>query len=213
MMFDKLYVLSKGGICVYSGPPQQLNTHLSGCGIICNEFQTPIEVLLKYSSIGIEDKHVLNLVNKTSIEKDVILIRCKDETILFPDGILNKSKRFKLIDLWILLLRTTTYTYRYFWKFLLIQFLLYIGFGYFLTLLFDKEMSKPSGCISFEEDLENCNKTTDKLKEESLLAQNIKFIFMATVLAVEFQFLSTTMSFTYEMKVFLNEHRNGEHFV
>jgi len=132
MMFDKLYVLSKGGICVYSGPPQQLNTHLSGCGIICNEFQTPIEVLLKYSSIGIEDKHVLNLVNKTSLEKDVILIRCKDETILFPDGIQNKSKRFKLIDLWILLLRTMTYTYRYFWKFLLMQFVLYIGFAYFL---------------------------------------------------------------------------------
>ena len=208
-MFDKLYVLAKGGICVYSGPPQELNTHLSGCEIICNEFQTPIEVLLKYSSIGIEDKHVLNLVNKTSLEKDVILIRCKDETILFPDGIQLRTKRFKLIDLWILLLRTITYTYRYFWKILLTQFVFYIFCGYCLSLFFDKDMGKPSGCISFEEDFKNCNKTTEKLKEESLLAQNIKFTLMSLMIVL-IQFISTTMTFTYEMKVFLNEHRNGE---
>ena len=212
MMFDKLYVLAKGGICVYSGPPQQLNTHLSECGIICNEFQTPIEVLLKYSCIGIEDKNVFNLVNKTSQEKDTILMRCKDETILFPDGIQYRSKGFKLIHFWILLLRTMTYTYRFFWKFLIIQLMFYMGFAYFTTLFFDKDMIKPSGCLSFGNHSYNCNKTVETLREESLIRQNITYNLFANLFLCDFQLLWTTMSFTYDMKLFLNEHRNGELF-
>jgi hypothetical protein len=80
MMFDKIYVLakggqkvvkrwskggqkvvkrwSKGGGGVYSGLPQDLKIHLSQCDIICNEFQVPIEVLLKVSSQGINHKNV-----------------------------------------------------------------------------------------------------------------------------------------------------------
>jgi ABC-type multidrug transport system ATPase subunit len=62
MMFNNIYVLAKGGICVYSDLPQDLKTHLSECDIICNEFQVPIEVLLKVSSEGINDKNVKKIV-------------------------------------------------------------------------------------------------------------------------------------------------------
>jgi hypothetical protein len=51
---------------VYLGRPQDLNTHLAECDIICTQFQHPIEVLLKYSCDGIEDKQVLKLNKNTS---------------------------------------------------------------------------------------------------------------------------------------------------
>ena len=45
-MFDTLYVLAKGGRCVYSGPPEHLTQHLNECQIILNENQVPIETLI-----------------------------------------------------------------------------------------------------------------------------------------------------------------------
>jgi ATP-binding cassette subfamily G (WHITE) protein 2 (SNQ2) len=49
-MFDELYVLSKGGHCVFTGPPNLLRGHLLRCGITCAEDVLPIELLLKISS-------------------------------------------------------------------------------------------------------------------------------------------------------------------
>ncbi|CAM6032206.1 unnamed protein product, partial [Sphagnum compactum] len=99
MMFDKLYVLAKGGVCVYSGRPQDLNTHLRECDILCNKFQFPIEVLLKIGTKGVNDKQVLKLAKKSSEEKQSLLNRCENETKLFSNGIPFKSKNFKLIDI------------------------------------------------------------------------------------------------------------------
>jgi len=58
MMFDNIYVLAKGGVCVYSGPPQHLKTHLNQCNVECNEFQVPIELILKVCSEGTNDKNI-----------------------------------------------------------------------------------------------------------------------------------------------------------
>ncbi len=213
MMFDKLYVLAKGGFCVYSGRPQDLNRHLTECDIMCTQFQHPIEVLLKYSCKEIEDKRVFKLNEKTIQEKEVILRRCDEETQLFADGLQFRSKRFKLIDLWLLFSRSITYTYRYFWKILLMQFVVYILFGYSLTIFFKSDIGKPNGCISFEEDFNNtCNKTIEKLAEEQLLTQNIKYNYFLVVLVLIIQLISTCTTFTPEINLFLHEHRNGKSF-
>jgi len=49
-MYDQLYVMAKGGRCVFSGRPNQLKSHLLECGINCPDDVLPIEVLLKVSS-------------------------------------------------------------------------------------------------------------------------------------------------------------------
>ena len=64
-MFDKLYVLAKGGVCVYSRTPQHLPNHLSECNIICNENQEPIETLITIGAKGIEDNKVIEMKDKT----------------------------------------------------------------------------------------------------------------------------------------------------
>ena len=52
-MFDNIYVLAKGGVSVYSDPPQDMILSLTECRLNCNEFDAPIEVLLKVSSMGL----------------------------------------------------------------------------------------------------------------------------------------------------------------
>jgi len=209
-MFDKLYVLAKGGICVFSGCPQDLKSHLEENDLICNKTQVPIEVLLKHSSNGSKDNYAISLAEKASNEKFSILSRCEDETCLFPDGIQFKSKKFKLIDLWILFLRTMTYTYRFFWKLLLLFMFSYLIFGYYLTVFFRNDIGNPSGCISFEEDFNStCNKSLAKIEEEALLSQNLSYTAIVISLVFNLQVIATTMTFTSEFKIFYNEHRNG----
>jgi hypothetical protein len=213
MMFDKLYVLAKGGNCVYSGRPQDLNTHLNECDIKCSEFQVPIEVLLKHACNGSENKQVMKLAENTSKEKQTILSRCENEAQLFLNGIQFKSKRFKLIDFWYLLLRVMTYTYRYYWKLLVFKLVLFTTFGYALTLFFRSDIGKASGCISFGHNFnQTCHKTVERLEEESLLFQNISYNLLVVMIITFQQIVITTLTFTTEVKMFLNEHRNGIQF-
>jgi len=206
-MFDKLYVLAKGGVCVFSGCPQDLKTHLMECNIICSEIQVPIEVLLKVASKGMNDQQVLRLTNKTSKNKENIIMRTKTETELFPDGIQFKSQKFQLIDTWNLLIRCMSCTYVSHWKSLIVQSLCYVVFGYNLTLLFNSDIGKPDGCFILN--FTSNSMTTESLKKQSLLDQNLRFIFFSVAMALCLQMLGTTLTFPPEVKIFFNEHRNG----
>jgi len=209
-MFDKLYILAKGGICVFSGHPQDLKSHLSECQIICSGIQVPIEVILKVSSKGINDQQVLRLADKTSQNKSQILLRIKVEAELYPDGIELKSESFKLIDTWNLLIRCMNYSYISQWKPLLIQFLCYLIFGFNLTLLYNSDIGKPNGCFTLNSN--SSSKTTDSLREQSLLDQNMKFNFFAAAIVICLQIMGTTLTFPSEVKIFFNEHQNGLYF-
>ena len=39
LMFDQIYVMAKGGICVFAGRPLHLRNHLNECQIMCSSFQ------------------------------------------------------------------------------------------------------------------------------------------------------------------------------
>jgi hypothetical protein len=207
-MFDKLYVLAKGGLCLYSGRPQDLGSYLSECRIFCTESQFPIEVLLKIAYFGESDDQVIQLANKTSEERVNLLNRCENETHLFPDGIPFESKKFKLIDIWYLLLRTMTNTYISQWKSLVTQILFYIIFPLILTKSYNSEIGKPDGCYSF-----SLNQNTNCFKQldyDSLLDQNTKFQFFTLLLFMFIQLAVTTLTFPTDVKIFLNEHRNSK---
>lgn len=50
IMFDKLYVLSKEGKCVFDGKSNQLQSHLQECQINFEDYQVPINQLIKIAS-------------------------------------------------------------------------------------------------------------------------------------------------------------------
>ena len=143
MLFDKLYVLAKGGQTLFSGRPDNLAHFLRICNIACNEDQVPIEVLLKYSCYGINDENVQKMIEMTQqIEEPLIDSRYTEETVQFLDGIKKKSKRFFVRDFWILMMRSLTHTYRHKWKIIAIEFMLYMTVGIFLKQhLWDRHRS------------------------------------------------------------------------
>src|SRR5207249_1216231 len=100
LMFDSVYVLAKGGVCVYSGLPQNLRQHLNECRIECTENQIPIEVIIKLSFNGINDKSVRQLTEKyQNLNINTCNLTKSDRTLT------NHSKTFKIIDFWYLLIR------------------------------------------------------------------------------------------------------------
>lgn len=210
MTFDKLYVLANGGVCVYSGSPQHLKHQLMECDINCTEIQVPIELLLKHACNGSGDESVLRLMARTDADKQVLTNRCRTETHLNPKGIVTKSKRFALIDFWFLLSRIISYTYRYNWKIILLKTIISLIFGYSLKLFYRNDIGRATGCVVFGHDsVPTCHKTAEKLEEESLLLQNISYNLLVILLITFVQIVVTTMTFTCDVKIFLNEHRNG----
>jgi hypothetical protein len=150
----------------------------------------------------------MELALKTSQENLLILNRCENEAKLFADGIPFKSKNFKLIDLWYLLLRSMINTYLCQWKLLFIQLCYYILFPLIITQVFDSDIGIPDGCYSYESD---SNSTCLKqLEDDSILDQNTKFHFFTSVMALFVQLTVTMLTFPTIIKTYMNEHRNSE---
>jgi hypothetical protein len=208
MTFDKLYVLAKGGVCVYSGSPHELNPYLRECQIVCNEIQVPIEVLLRVASEGVQDEQVRKMANKSLEKRQSILNRCQKEAKLFPDGIEFKSKSFKFIDFWYLLLRIMTETYVSNWKLCLTQLLFHLFFPMIIGKMYSPDIGKPNGCFDF---LFNSNTSCyEDLRDNKLLDQNTKFIYAISIFFLFIQLSYTILTFPKEVKIFVNERQNSE---
>ncbi len=120
MMFDSLYVLSKGGYCVYNGKPEDLRNFLLNSKISITETQVPIEVLLKVCS---KTKYNSELENVDKFEVNEQIIELSVSTSLGSKAIKRECERygkltdvkhinsssigFAFLDLWYLTLRTT----------------------------------------------------------------------------------------------------------
>ncbi|CAG2182910.1 unnamed protein product, partial [Oppiella nova] len=94
MLFDGVYVLAKGGLCVYSGPPLQVRAYLSAAQFECNEHQVPIEVLLRIASKS--GSSVQRLSHQSMKAKSELRNRCLAEGRLSPNGVANKGNAFQL---------------------------------------------------------------------------------------------------------------------
>ncbi|OTF76732.1 hypothetical protein BLA29_010252, partial [Euroglyphus maynei] len=113
MMFDELYVLALGGVCVYSGKPTDIEQNLSSDSN--HDKLSPIERLIKYSCHNHEDSKVQDLSrltnNKILSEPENIV----KDTVAIIDGIPTNRNRFTLQSCWILILRYTMFILGYQW--------------------------------------------------------------------------------------------------
>jgi len=205
-MFDNIYVLAKGGVCVYYGLPIGLRQHLIECNINCNENQIPIEVLLKICS---EDKNnnqnIEQMINKSKSHFKEIICEQNMETIT---GTQNTSKRLSGKDFYTLLKRTMTYTYRCQWKSLLIQFLTFQLMALIMKSHFNPLMIIPDGCIELDFD-SGCNQTLDEIRDENFIKDNIKYHLLLLTSMSIIIIIVMSVTFTTDYKIFFNEHQNG----
>ncbi|CAG2175018.1 unnamed protein product, partial [Oppiella nova] len=146
MIFDGVYVLAKGGLSVYSGPPLEVRAHLSAAHFECSEHQVPIEVLLRIASKY--GSNVQRLSHQSMKAKSELRHQYLAEGYLAPTGVANKGNTFQLRQMWYLLARNITCQLRSQWKLLSVQFVFIQAIGLLLTRLYNKHIGEPDGCFS-----------------------------------------------------------------
>ena len=207
LMFDKVYVLAKGGNCIYSGGPNGIAAHLRQNKRYLTENEVPIEHLLKLGSVEADEQQIDELIDKTKETLRLSVFKeCQNQTKLSASGIKRESKSFSFSDLWYLLSRTMTQTYVRQWKSLLFQLLFYLSFALLTCKLFDEDIGKPDAC--FDPVTLGNNSCLKELEDDSLLYQNQNIIFFISLMILFTHLCSSALVYCTDAKIFLQEHQN-----
>ena len=211
MMFDQCYVLACDGVCIFSGPPNQIKNYLED--IPDSSFYTrfPIETLIKYSCTGYMNPIVQRLVIQTEkqikqTDKELLI-----DTVAIPEGVQYNRTRFSLLSIAILCQRYCMYTIRHQWKEWLTFLFVYFMTGILTVNVFDKSIAEPNGCINIEDDFQSycTNKSDAKILEEIQIVNNINFILIPVAVIGFVISMQSMFAFGNELKYFASEHRNG----
>lgn len=211
-MFDEIYVLARGGVCIYSGLPTQIRQHFSQIpGFELSDEKVPIDELIKYSCSNFHsDLMVQELVSKNDLNIKMKNTLVETETQFVSDGIPLNRIRFSLNHLAILCHRYFSFTLGYQWHQWISYFGIYIFYAIILRLIFDSNIGQADGCISLEDDFNQiCNRTEERIQNETKLWENGQYIFFAFNIFSLFVMFQYGLSFMKEFQHFFNEHHNG----
>ena len=205
-MFDNIYVLAKGGVCVYSGPPTALRQHLSECNVECNENQVPIEVLIKTSFEGYSDRKVQNMCQKPEVNNN--FYNNLNDMKVITNGLKRNVKNFSFTDFWYVLLRLCDRTFVSDIKIFVLQLLTYVVVIASCLLGMNPEVYRSDGCIAMNNTFDTS--CAQRREEESLSTTFAAF--SSFLMAVTANILCFIIGFVYinDLKIFVSEHRSCE---
>ena len=211
MKFDKLYVLAKGGVSIFSGRPQQLRNHLSECQITCSEHQIPIEILMKIGANGYTDETVIHLSDKTNEKLNNLDERANKELKLYPNGIPLKTKRFSFEELKHLSKRSLIYTLRYNWLFVSAFIAMEVISSVFLIIIYDVNLESADSCVDISANVTTgCLRDSQQLEDFKSLQYNTLFLCVGFNMSVLLCLVYTCFTFSTEVKLFTNEIKNSK---
>ena len=205
-MFDNIYVLAKGGICVFSGPPMFLRQHLNECGVECNENQVPIEVLIKMSEKSVNNTKVMALMNKTN-EEIKQSMNGLNEMKVINNGLKKNIKRFSFVHFFHVLTRIFDRTFLSNFKLFVLQLLAFVVMIANSLLMIDQKIYEWDGCIQLNT-VPNISCAQQK-DQESLSDTNTSFSTFLIIYTSVAIFITIGLVYSKDMKTFLTEHRSG----
>ena len=215
-LLDEVYVLGRGGVCLYSGPPSGIRASLKTVGpaVVGKISSTaPIETLVKHSCAGHEDAVVQQLVqnqNRKWKSDEKSASELADQTILVEDGVRQNRRRFSFTSVYLLLHRYCLLFAQRLWREYLLFVAVYLLYAGALQLYWDPAIATYSGCLDAEDDFNNsCSKTAAQAEEERAVLDSVKFSFFMSDAFLLLTMVHSTFAFLYQLPYFLNEHRNG----
>ena len=214
-MFDQLYVLARGGVCIYSGPPNQIRSHLAQIPefvVHTDSSKYAIETLIKQSCLD-HNQHAVQLLsghNNNKSKQDIFNHDLTTDTQMVLDGVQKIRQRFSLTTTYILFCRYLAYFRGHLWFESVFFSMNYLIYGFALRFFYEKSMIYIPGCLNInEDDTTMCRRTKESVEVIYQLLNNFKFNFFYTNFFLFFIVFQFSMSLLKELKYFANEHRNG----
>ena len=227
-LFNRLYVLARGGVCVYAGRPDSLarylQVELQVEAAKVAQYQQTAELLLKAActgkQVGMGKMHFLNTVlfagttnprilrlsQKTRQLENQALSARLSEVKHYPFGLPANHCTFSLSHLGTALSRSLRLLFIVDFRSLFLQLAIFIVSTFFLTSFFSADMVKQDGCYSSEKYNTSCQATLDR---DALLNENLNYLNLL-LLFIGFTTCCTSPAFFLPtMAIFRSEHRNG----
>ncbi|XP_074601926.1 ATP-binding cassette sub-family G member 1-like [Brevipalpus obovatus] len=208
-LFDRMYVLSSGGQCIFNGPPDGLIGHLEKNGYPCPNFQNPGDFLLEIASVEL---------GREAINK---MLECP-----FPGQAIQATPYMKKD------LRSATFRakYPYFQHFLIllhrslllisrdpllaaIRYGLHVGMALFLGWIYGPHIGRYAGCppeLGGSFDAHVFKNASEKAVEETKgLLDNFASLFFHLMMLMFGSLTPMLVTFPMEVSTFLKEKYNG----
>lgn len=228
-VFDKLYVLSRGGLNLYEGSVEHLHLFLREANVlITSSNQTPMERLIKMASKP--NQTTLKLASQTMATRQDVLHMAQKYGQPAPNGIETPMSTISFRNIRDLFVRSYLHNTRKYWRSILLYLALIIAMTILLTTAFDDNIGQPNGCYN-----KTSNETTarfvimghrgeidsgwlrqmeerkiDVIEGQHLIDENVKFLFVVSAGLCLFMVVHSVGGINEEVKVVINEHRNGK---
>ena len=211
-LFDNLYVLSKGGVNVYSGPPQSLRQYLNDCHIDCNEDMIPIETLLKVSANDCNHPSIIDMQRMTQKILPNLEGRVSREMSINKRKNRNWTIKFLPLSIWYLSQRMVLVYYHTLTLPILCVIFLYAIDGFIMLTFYNFTPDKYRDCQLLNS-TQNCHESINMMTIYKNVQYEIKFIFGTSLGPGILIGLWTSLVMSSHINVFLWEYHNGEFII
>ena len=207
-MFDNLYVLSKGGVNVYSGGPQSLSQYMNDCHIDLSVNEIAIEKLLKVCANDYRHPSIVNMRAVTQNIHHDKKEHIEQEMVINTKRRNNCSYKLSLSSILYLSQRMVLIYYHTLTLPLLFFIFIFSLNGYILSTFYNFTLYKYRDCQLTNTTLE-CNQLFNTMTDSKNVQYEIKFLFGYTLGCFMIIGLWTSLVMSSHINVFLWEYLNG----
>lgn len=208
-LFDKLYVLSHDGLCIFNGKCEKLLPQLKSQGLECPVFYNPADFITEVASGDHGKDAITDLAKIMSDQSEIFDARNGIKMSRVVEKMMKKPLPL-VSHTWTLLKRSFIVTFRE-------PMLCYLSLFQHLFValimgtIYSDLMGKLNGCYK-PQHTNPSHFTIDTLKEfqaeESMTGENIGFLFFSLIFLFLASMMATVLTFPLEMGVFIKERSN-----
>ena len=209
-LFDKIYMISNNGYCIYEGNPRDMLAYLSKVDLTCPQFHNPADFIAEIAAGEHGSENVEKLVQLKK-RLDMQLSEQKGSSKLLTEY--SEMLQYPTaLHIWILFQRTSMNMLR---DPMLnsLRLLSHVLTAIFIGLLYGDSIGIPSLCPPIESpmnDLENFPKFRREFQKETVTTtENLAYIFFNLMFVMYGSMMPTIMTFPEQLSNIRKEKTNG----
>ncbi|RWS17878.1 ATP-binding cassette sub-family G member 1-like isoform X2 [Dinothrombium tinctorium] len=207
--FQKLYILSHSGKCIYNGDVNELLPFFANFNLHCPQFHNPADFAIEVASGEYGEKKLDEMakfcLDQASAESEAI----KKLQISSIIDSMSRGGCARLFQQTYLLTKRTLITTSRDPILNCLRLFLHVAVALIIGILYKSEIGKENACFRSEESMLS-NATLHAFHEKQSTAfQNISFLFFTVMFLIFASTMPTVMVFPLEMTAFMKEKTNG----